>query len=73
VYCLERAGHRVEEALADAARKDGGCTPATLAWLLSEVRIPDDAVLPADVRAGDLRAWLTELVSRLRRAALPQP
>ncbi|HEX3762246.1 MAG TPA: hypothetical protein VHW23_26275 [Kofleriaceae bacterium] len=40
VMLLERAGHSVEAALAAALAKDGGCTPATLAWLLSEVKIP---------------------------------
>lgn len=36
VMLLERAGHSVEAALPAALAKDGGCTPATLAWLLSE-------------------------------------
>ena len=71
VFLLERAGFRVEEALPAALKKDGGCTPATLAWLLSEVRIPDELELAGDVHSDDLRAWLDELVRRLRRAALP--
>lgn len=71
VYCLEQAGLRVEDALDGAARKDGACTPANLAWLLSEVEIPDDAVLPAVVTPAELRAWLTDLVARLRRRAFP--
>lgn len=72
VYCLEQAGHRVEDALEGAALKDGACTPATLAWLLSEVEIPDDAVLPAGVAPGALRVWLADLVTRLRRRAFPE-
>lgn len=32
VMLLEQAGYRVEDALGPALRKDGGCTPATLAW-----------------------------------------
>jgi hypothetical protein len=68
---LERAGHRIEDALEDALRKDGGCTPATLAWLLSEITIPDDVVLPAGVAPGALRDWLAALIVRLRRAAHP--
>jgi predicted nucleotidyltransferase component of viral defense system len=71
VFALERAGLRVEDALAAALRKDGGCTPATLAWLLSEITIPEGATLPGNVAAEDLRAWLSELIIRLRRAALP--
>lgn len=68
---LERAGHRVEDSLAPALAKDGGCTPATLAWLLSEVSIPDGAKLPAGVSPAELRAFVTDLGARLRRAAFP--
>ncbi|MBK6694360.1 MAG: nucleotidyl transferase AbiEii/AbiGii toxin family protein [Myxococcales bacterium] len=71
VLCLERAGLRVEDALPAALAKDGGATPATLAWLLSEVRIPDTASLPAGVTPAELRAFIDELVIRLRRAAHP--
>jgi hypothetical protein len=66
-----RAGLRVEDALAAAQEKDGGCTPATLAWLLSEVVIPDGTALPAAVPPGELRDWLAGLIKRLRRRALP--
>jgi Nucleotidyl transferase AbiEii toxin, Type IV TA system len=68
---LERAGHRVEPALAGALAKDGGCTPGALAWVLSEIEIPDGASLPANVSAAELRAFLSDLVKRLRRAARP--
>ncbi len=71
VYFLERAGFRVEDALAPALRKDGGCTPAQLAWLLAQVSIPDDAALPGGVPAPELRRFLDDLIVRLRRAALP--
>ena len=71
VLFLERAGHRVEDALAAAEQKDGGCTPATLAWLLSEMEIPDEVALPAGVTSSELRAFIDGLVPRLRRAALP--
>lgn len=47
LYFLERAGYRVESALAAAVQKGGACTPATLAWLLSQVEIPDAVSLPA--------------------------
>jgi nucleotidyltransferase AbiEii toxin of type IV toxin-antitoxin system len=73
VFALERAGLRVEDALPAALRKDGGCTPANLAWLLSEITIPDGAPLAGDTDAAELRAWLAELIKRLRRAALPPP
>jgi predicted nucleotidyltransferase component of viral defense system len=72
VYCLERAGYRVEDALAAALDKDGGCTPANLAWLLSQFRIPNDASLPGGIDAATLTTYVRDLVARLRRVALPQ-
>lgn len=57
VMLLERAGYPVEAALPAALAKDGGCTPATLAWLLSEVKIPDGIELPAGVPPAELRVY----------------
>jgi predicted nucleotidyltransferase component of viral defense system len=71
VMFLERAGYSVEEALPAALAKDGGCTPATLAWLLSEITIPDGAELPANVPAAELRAYVAELIARLLVLAAP--
>lgn len=71
LLCLERAGHRIEDAMPAALAKDGGCTPATLAWLLSEVEIPDGLQLPAGVSAAELRQFVADLIVRLRRLALP--
>lgn len=71
VLLLERSGLRVEDLLGAAHDKDGGCTPATLAWLLSEVTIPDGVELPASVAPSELREWLDGLVRRLRKAAFP--
>lgn len=71
VLYLERAGLRVEDALAGALAKDGGATPATLAWLLSEIALPDEVKLPGGVTPAELRGFLAGLVVRLRRAALP--
>ena len=68
---LERAGYRVEASLRDALVKDGGCTPATLAWLLSQIAVPDGAKLPAGVSPLELREFVTDLEVRLRRAAYP--
>jgi|SRR5579883_492772 len=72
LFVLEGAGHRVEESLDDALAKDGGCTPATLAWLLAQIQIGDDAVLPGGVDPRELREWISGLVIRLRRAAAPR-
>jgi hypothetical protein len=71
VLCLERAGHRVEAALPAALAKDGGCTPATLAWLLSEVTIPDGIPLPAGIAVEELRAYVDDLIERLVALAAP--
>ncbi len=68
---LERAGLRIEDFLSAALAKDGGATPATLAWLLSEVTIAEGAKLPADLTPSELREFIAALVVRLRRAALP--
>lgn len=73
LYCLERAGYDVESALPSAEAKDGGCTPATLAWILSEIRIPDDTKLPGDVTPAELRDYVESLLLRLRRRAFPSP
>ena len=70
---LERSGFAIEPALAHALEKDGGCTPGQLAFILSDVVIPDAAQLPADVSPAELRDYLKGLVRRLRRSALPSP
>jgi hypothetical protein len=72
LYVLEQAGYPAEKFLDAALRKDGGCTPATLAWLLSEVHIAEDAKLPGGVDARALGDWLGKLVVRLRLAAAPR-
>jgi hypothetical protein len=72
VMFLERAGHSVEAALPSALAKDGGCTPATLAWLLSEIRIPDGVALPAGVSPDELRAYVASLIERLLALAAPR-
>jgi hypothetical protein len=71
VMFLERAGYTVEAALPVALTKDGGCTPATLAWLLSEVAIPDGVALSAGVSAHELRTYLVDLIKRLLVLAAP--
>lgn len=72
VMALERAGYSVERALPAALAKDGGCTPATLAWLLSEIAIPDGVVLPAGVSPEELRSYVAELTARLLVLAAPR-
>jgi hypothetical protein len=71
VMFLENAGFTVEAGLPVALSKDGGCTPATLAWLLSEISISDDVHLPANVPPTEMRAYLAELINRLLALAAP--
>jgi len=68
---LERAGLSLESALPAALAKDGGCTPAALAYVLSQIRIPDGVPLPSGVAPAELRSYLEDLVKRLRDAAAP--
>jgi hypothetical protein len=70
VMFLERAGYSLENALAAALAKDGGCTPATIAWLLSEVSIPDGISLPAGVTAdGVIGGQKPDLVEQAAEGA----
>jgi predicted nucleotidyltransferase component of viral defense system len=70
---LERSGCSIEAALPKALEKDGGCTPATIAWVLSQVSIADGARLPGGVSVAETRAFLSALVERLLKAAVPPP
>jgi hypothetical protein len=71
VRALEAAGYSVENHFEAATRKDGGLTPAQLAWVLSEVQIGEDAQPPGGVSAAELREYLQDLRARLARMALP--
>ena len=55
---LEGAGLGLSDALNAGARKDRGLTPAQLAWVLSEIRIGDDAQIPGGVAVSDLQEYL---------------
>jgi hypothetical protein len=69
LYCLEQAGYRVEDHLDNALRKDAGATPATIAWLLSTLRVPDR--VPGDVPRDVIAAYVKDLEGRLRKRARP--
>jgi hypothetical protein len=68
---LERLGLRVEAFLAEASAKDGGCTPATLAWLLSQWHFPTNLKVPAGYDVEQLRRFKDELAERMAIAAHP--
>ncbi|MDD9970670.1 MAG: nucleotidyl transferase AbiEii/AbiGii toxin family protein [Myxococcales bacterium] len=69
LYYLEKAGYRIEDSLDDALTKDGGATPATIAWLLSTLRVPGE--LPGDVSRDEIVSYVRELEVRFRAAARP--
>jgi predicted nucleotidyltransferase component of viral defense system len=69
LYFLERAGLSPERFVQDAAQKDASVTPATLAWVLSEFRVPDD--VPGDVDRETIAGYARELEKRFRRLAMP--
>ncbi len=69
---LERSGCDLAQAMRLAHRKDSGFTPAQLGFVLSEIRIGDDARIPGRCSAADVRAYLADLVERLARMAMPR-
>jgi len=72
VRALENAGYSVEEAIPAAAAKDGGLTPGQLAWVLSQMKIGEDATPPGGVSADQLRDYLASLIRRLTLLAFPK-
>lgn len=69
---LERAGHRVLDALEVAKRRDAGLTPAGLAWAISQVplgRLPEGLLTPLTL--DELRRFRDRLVEALQRLAFP--
>ena len=71
VRALEELGLSLTDAVAAGERKDGGLTPAQLAWVLSQITIGEDADIPGGVNATELRDYLSGLVDRLARLAHP--
>jgi len=71
VRALEGLGLSLIDALAAAERKDGGLSPAQLAWVLSQITIGDDADIPGGGDAAELRQYLSGLVDRLARLGRP--
>lgn len=56
-----------------AYEKDGGCTPATMAWLLEPwiSELADDVLLPGGVRGAEVKAFMSALTARMKRLAFP--
>ena len=62
---------RYAVAMAGALAKDGGADPATLAWVVGQIRIGPAAVLPGGISGDELESFRIELELRLRRMAFP--
>ena len=68
---LEGLGLSLTDALAAGQLKDGGLTPAQLAWVLSQITIGGEATLPGGVAPEELREYVRGLIDRLARLAHP--
>jgi hypothetical protein len=72
VRVLEKAGYNLENALESAAQKDSGLTPAQLVWVLSQIKLGEDLVLPSNISVADLCDYLQDLISRLTQISFPK-
>lgn len=79
VFALERAGFTVEDALPLAQRKDGGLTPAQLAWVLSQIDLsglPEGEPVLREGKAvperRELAGYVVKLGKRLVVLAVPR-
>ena len=73
LYFLEREGMDLLSLMPAAQRKDGGLEAATLAFVLSQVKVrqaPEGLERP--VTAEELQAFVDDLRTRLARAAFPR-
>jgi hypothetical protein len=69
---LVRRGIDIDQAFADARKKDGGAEPATVGWLLEQITIGPEARLPGGLRPDALLAFRDELVKTLRAMAFAE-
>lgn len=67
-----RTGIDLSSALSGASAKDGGADAATLAWVVGQIRIGTEAVLPAQITGAELESFRADLELRLRRLAFPE-
>jgi hypothetical protein len=71
VMALEATGLDIAEHLDRAEQKDGGCTPATLAWLLDQLVIPEHDLPGGVMNRQALIDYRDSLVLWFRRLAHP--
>lgn len=74
VKALLEAGEDLERGLADAARKDGGFSPLTLAWVLRSLRVAPlaQALGWSGVQIAELEAFHGELIERVTSSGAPE-
>jgi hypothetical protein len=68
---LERAGHRPEEDLSVALRKDASIDPGVIAWLLSEFPVEPMPIMLEPLTTAELLSFRDALAERLRRLSVP--
>jgi hypothetical protein len=68
---LERAGLSLDDGLAAGQLKDGGLTPAQLAWVLSQLALTDAEPVPGNVSREALDRYRRDLIDRLLVLARP--
>lgn len=71
VLFLERGGLSLEHGLAAGRLKDGGLTPAQLAWVLSQMELSETEAIPGNVPRDELERYRLELIDRLLVFARP--
>lgn len=69
LHALVNAGIDLDQAFADAQKKDGSADPATLAWVLDQISIGVDAALPGGFEPSQIVAFRDEFTTRLRAMA----
>lgn len=70
LWHLDRSGYRADDYVDQAAKKDGGVTPATVAYALAEFPVP--VTIAPNVDRDGLTAFIRDLEMRMRRLALPK-
>lgn len=71
VLFLDRAGHRPEDDLPSALKKDAGIDPSTLAWLLATFPTRPMPMMIVRLSEAEVDAFRVELAARLKALAVP--
>ena len=69
---LEMAGFSLENAFEVAKKKDTGLTPSQLAWVLNDIKLGDDLILPNKIPVAELRDYLQNLIAKITKLSFPK-